>query len=101
MLAKKRVHKFALWRRVSQASQRSFSAAATAAAATTLTISTTAVAKHVQFVHDNHLLSYRPLSICLVKKIGAQRASAFQFYWSMTFNSFSVVVVSGANLIIS
>jgi hypothetical protein len=56
---------------------------------------------NLQLGHDVHLLSNRHLSIGLFKKIGGQRASALQSYWFITFTSFSVVSVSGANLIIS
>ena len=76
-------------------------AAATAAATTAFTFFTTTVVQYDQFVHGIHLLSYRCLSIDLVKKIGVQRASTLQFYWLITFISFSVVLVSGANLIIN
>ena len=73
-------------------------AAATAAATTFFT---SAVVDYVQLDHGSHLLSYRRLSIDLVQKIGGQRASTLQSYWLITFTSFSVVLVSGANLIIS
>src|SRR5688572_17712176 len=77
-------------------------ATSTAAATTAFAIFTTAVIyNHVQLVHDFHLLSYRSLSIDLVKKIGEQARAALQSYWLITFNSFSVVAVSGANFIIS
>ncbi len=76
-------------------------AAATATATTTFAVFTTTVIQYDQFVHGIHLLSYRCLSIDLVKKIGVQRASTLQSYWLITFISFSVVVVSGANLIIN
>ena len=76
-------------------------AAATAAATTALAVFTTTAIQYDQFVHDIHLLSYRRLPIYLVKKIGVQRASTLQPYWLITFISFSVVLVSGANLIIS
>ena len=75
--------------------------AATTAAATALTFTTAVIADNIQFVHGFHLLSYRRLSIDLVQKIGGQRASTLQSYWLITFTSFSVVLVSGANLIIS
>ena len=59
-------------------------AAATAAATTTLALFATAIADYIQF-HGFHLLSYRCLSIDLVKKIGVQRASVLQSYWLITF----------------
>jgi hypothetical protein len=51
---------------------RGLALAAATAAATTLTFSTTAIIHHIQFVHGFHLLSYRRLSIDMVKKIGVQ-----------------------------
>jgi hypothetical protein len=50
-------------------------AATTATATTTLAVFTTTVVQYDQFVHGIHLLSYRRLSIDLVKKIGEQRAN--------------------------
>ena len=80
----------------------SLAAATAAARATAFAFLTVAiVADYIQFVHGIHLLSNRYLSIDLVKKIGVQRASVLQSYWLITFTSFSVVVVSGANLIIN
>jgi len=76
-------------------------AAATAAATTAFTFFTTTIIQYDQFVHGIHLLSYRRLSIDSIKKIGVQRASTLQSYWLITFISFSVVLVSGANLIIN
>ncbi len=77
-------------------------AAATAAAtAAFLAVVATAIVEYGQFSHRFHLLSNRQMSIEMVKKIGVQRAPALQFYWLMTFTSFSVVSVSGANRIIS
>jgi hypothetical protein len=49
---------------------RDSSLAAATAAATALAFSTPAVIEHIDFVHGFHLLSYRCLSIDLVKKIG-------------------------------
>jgi len=79
------------------------SAAATATArATAFAFFAIAVrANYVQLKHGFHLLSNRRLSMDWGRKIGEQRAPALQFYWLITFTSFSVVVVSGANLIIS
>ena len=86
---------------VHRLANRDLSLAAASAATTTLAFSATAVAQDVQFVHSFHLLSYRHLSIDLVKKIGVQRAPALQSYWFITLINFSVAVVSGANLIIN
>jgi hypothetical protein len=80
---------------------RGLALAAATAAATALAFSKTAVILSISFVHGFHLLSYRRLSIDLGKKIGEQRASALQSYWLMTLINFSVVAVSGANLIIN
>jgi hypothetical protein len=84
---------------------RGLALAAATAAATTLAFSTTAVIQNVLFIHGIHLLSYRRLSIDLGKKIGVQRTPcgvfALQSYWLITLINFSVVAVSGANLIIS
>gem|GEM_PF-2638151 len=74
---------------------------ATPCGTTTAAVFTTIVVQYDLFVHGIHLLSYRHLSIDLGKKIGVQRASTLQSYWLITFISFSVVVVSGANLIIN
>jgi hypothetical protein len=49
---------------------RDLSLAAATAAATAFAFFTTAVVYYVQFIHGFHLLSYRYLSIDLVKKIG-------------------------------
>jgi hypothetical protein len=49
---------------------RSLTAATAATGAATFAFFTTAVAQYDQLVHDFHLLSYRRLSINLVKKIG-------------------------------
>jgi hypothetical protein len=80
----------------------SLATATAAARATAFAIFTAAVVvEYIQVVHGIHLLSNRCLSINRVKKIGVQRASALQPYWLITFTSFSVVAVSGANLIIN
>jgi hypothetical protein len=76
-------------------------ATAAASAASVAVFATTVIVDYVQFKHDIHLLSNRHLSMEMVKKIGVQRAHALQPYWFMTFTSFSVVSLSGANLIIS
>jgi hypothetical protein len=49
---------------------RSLAATAAAAGAATVTFFTTAVVQYDQFVHGFPLLSYRCLSIDLIKKIG-------------------------------
>ena len=73
-------------------------ATATAAARAILT-ATAIVAYDIQFNHGSHLLSNRHLSIDSGKKIGVQQARALQLYLLMTLTNFSVVTLSGANLI--
>ena len=72
--------------------------AATTAARTIFT-AIAIVAYDIQFNHGFHLLSNRRLSIDLGKKIGVQQAHALQSHLLMTFTNFSVVTLSGANLI--
>ena len=84
--------------------QTEIPALATTTAATraaTVTIVTPAVAENGQFVHGFYLLSYRRLSINLVKKSGGSARLLSNFYWLIPLTSFSVVCVSGANLIIN
>lgn len=73
---------------------------ALATTATAVVALTAFVADDWKFAHGFYLLSYRRLSIDLVKK-RAQRASALRFYLLITLTSVSVVEVSGANLIIN
>jgi hypothetical protein len=75
------------------------SLAAATAAARAIIIATAIVAYDLQFKHGFHLLSNRRMSIDSGKKIGGQQARALQPYLLMTFTNFSVVTLSGANLI--